>query len=101
MRMIMFVSMPVDVFNEAVRDGSAGAKMQKIFAAQRPEAAYFTDLGGQRTGVLIVNLAAASGIPALAEPWFLTFNAEVEIHPVMLPEDLAAAGLESLGKGWG
>jgi hypothetical protein len=101
MRMIMYVSMPVEVFNEAVRDGSAGAKMQKILGQQKPEAVYFTDLGGQRTGILIVDLPNASGIPALAEPWFLTFNAEVEIHPVMLPSDLATAGLDKLGKEWG
>ena len=31
-------------------------------------------------------------IPALAEPWFLAFNASIEIHPVMVPDDLAKAG---------
>jgi len=101
MRMMMFVSLPVEPFNSAVRDGSAGAKMQKILAAQKPEAAYFMDLHGKRTGVLIVDLASASEIPAFAEPWFLTFNASLEVHPVMMPADLAAAGLEKLGKEWG
>ena len=101
MRMIMYVSMPVEVFNDAVRGGSAGATMKKILDQQKPEAAYFTDLGGQRTGIFIVDLADASGIPALAEPWFLSFNAEVEIHPVMVPADLAASGLDALGKEWG
>ena len=101
MRMIMYVSMPVEVFNAAVRDGSAGPKIQKILAAQKPEAVYFTDLGGQRTGVLVVDLVDASGIPALAEPWFLAFEAEVEIHPAMTPADLGAAGLDKLGKEWG
>ena len=27
----------------------------------------------------------------MAEPWFLAFNAGVEFHPVMIPDDLAKA----------
>jgi hypothetical protein len=34
----------------------------------------------------------ASKIPAIAEPWVLAFNASIEIHPVMIPDDLARAG---------
>jgi hypothetical protein len=34
----------------------------------------------------------ASHIPAIAEPWFLAFNASIELHPVMVPDDLAKAG---------
>jgi hypothetical protein len=101
MRMMMFVSLPVEPFNTAVKDGSAGAKMKKIMDALKPEAAYFmADRNGRRCGVLIVDLADTSKIPSLAEPWFLTFNAAVEFFPVMLPQDLANAGLEGLGKSW-
>ena len=101
MRMIMHVKFPVDVFNAAVRDGSVGAKMHKILGHQKPEAAYFTEYDGLRGGILIVDLADASQIPAFAEPWFLTFNAAVELHPCMTAEDLGKAGLEALGKTWG
>jgi hypothetical protein len=50
---------------------------------------------------MIVDIADPSKIPALAEPWFLSFNAEVSGHLVMTPEDLGKAGLEALGKKWG
>ncbi len=33
----------------------------------------------------------ASQIPAIAEPWFLAFNAAIGLHPVMTPEDLGRA----------
>ena len=36
-------------------------------------------------------MADAAQIPAFAEPWFLAFNAQIELHPVMTPEDLAKA----------
>ena len=100
MRMIMHVEFPLEPFNSAVRDGSAGQKIQKILEAVKPEGAYFYDNHGKRGGCLIVNLDKSSGIPALAEPWFLTFNAHVELHPCMTPEDLATSGLDAVGKKW-
>ena len=100
MRMMMKVTLPVEPFNSAVRDGSVNGKMQKILGQLKPEAAYFTEFGGERCGILIVDLAEASQIPALAEPWFLTFNAKIELRPAMTPEDLAKSGLENLGKQW-
>jgi hypothetical protein len=100
MRMMMIASMPVESFNEAVKDGSTQAKMKKIMDQAKPEAAYFTALNGKRTAVLIVDLADPSKIPSLAEPWFLTFNASVDFYPVMVPQDLAAAGLDGIGKQW-
>jgi hypothetical protein len=100
MRMILHVTCPSDVFNAAVKDGSAGAKMKRILDEQKPEAVYFTEYSGRRTAILVVDMTNANQIPAFAEPWFLLFNAEVEIHPAMTPQDLAAAGLEGLGKKW-
>lgn len=99
--MLMQVQLPVEPFNTFVRDGSAGHKIQKILEAIKPEAAYFTAQDGHRGGTLIVNLKDPSEIPMLAEPWFLTFNAKVELQPAMTPEDLARAGLDALGKKWG
>ncbi len=101
MRMLMKVTIPHGPFNAAVKDGTAGAKLGKILAALKPEATYFTELTGLRTAILIVDLPDASKIPAVVEPWFLTFEADVEIRPVMTPEDLQRSGIDGMGKLWG
>jgi hypothetical protein len=100
MRMIMKVSMPTDIFNASVKDGSVGAKMHRILEHNKPEAAYFAEFDGLRTGILIVDLKDASEIPAFAEPWFLLFQAKVELRPAMTPEDLGKSGLDTIGKEW-
>jgi hypothetical protein len=100
MRMMMHVTFPHEPFSAAVKDGSVGAKMKRILDQLKPEAAYYTAWRGHRSAFLIVDVADASKIPSLAEPWFLTFNADIELNPVMNAQDLAAAGLESLGKTW-
>jgi hypothetical protein len=40
---------------------------------------------------IFLEMRDVSQIPAIAEPWFLAFNASIEIHPVMIPGDLAKA----------
>lgn len=100
MRMMVRFTIPHEPFNSAVRDGTVAQKMKKILDEQKPEAAYFMDHNGRRSAVLIIDLADASKIPSLTEPWFLTFNADVEVHPVMTPQDLAASGLDDIGKKW-
>ncbi len=101
MRMMMQVEMPLEPFNTAVRNGTAGPTMKKILDDAKPEAAYFGERDGRRGGILIVNLESPSDVPRLAEPWFLNFNAEVKFRVVMTPEDLAKADLDALGKKWG
>lgn len=100
MRMIMYLTFPVETFNAAVKDGSAGTTMKKILDYIKPEAAYFTDRHGQRSGIVIVDVTDASKIPAMAEPWMLSFKAGIEMHPVMTPADLAASGIDGMGKDW-
>ena len=53
-----------------------------------------------RGAILIVNLDDPAKVPVLAEPWFLTFNANVQFRIVMTPDDLKRAGLDELGKKW-
>ena len=100
MRMLLKVKIPHDKFNAAVKDGSAGKKMQRILAELKPEAVYFTEHEGHRGAILIVDVAEPSRVPTFTEPWFLQFNADCKFHIVMSPEDLAKAGLDELGKKW-
>jgi len=41
---------------------------------------------------MIINMDDLSQLPEIAEPWFLAWNAAVEVTPAMLPEDLQKAG---------
>jgi hypothetical protein len=92
MRFLLKVNIPVEAGNAAAKAGKLGATIQSILADLKPEAVYFTDNNGQRTALIFLEMRDASQIPAIAEPWFLAFNASIEIHPVMTPDDLAKAG---------
>lgn len=92
MRVMMKINIPVRSGNAAAREGMLGSTIQSILERLKPEAAYFTDDKGQRTAYLFFNMESSSEIPKFAEPWFLAFDAEVELHPVMAPEDLEKAG---------
>jgi hypothetical protein len=100
MRMLINVEIPHEPFNTAVRHGTVGATIRRILEEIKPEAIYFTEQNGHRGATLIVNVDQASQIPALAEPWFLNFNADCQFRIAMTPEDLEQAGLEELGQKW-
>lgn len=98
MRILLRVSIPVEAGNAAAKAGTLGSTIERILADLKPEAVYFfSDDEGQRTGSIVFDLKDASQIPAVAEPWFLAFNAQVTLRPVMTPQDLATAG-PSIGK---
>jgi hypothetical protein len=104
MRMIMTVSIPVEAGNAAVRNGTLGSTIQRILADLKPEAAYFAEENGQRTGFIFFDMKDSSQLPALAEPWFLAFNARLSVRPAMNAQDLAAGmpgmtrAVENFGK---
>jgi len=100
MRILLIAKLPHQQFNAVVKDGSVGSKLNRILEATKPEAVYFTEQDGRRSAILIVDLPDASKVPTLAEPWFLTFNADVELRVVMTPDDLKRAGLDELGEKW-
>jgi hypothetical protein len=102
MRFLLKVTIPVEAGNAAAKAGKLGATIQCILAELKPEAVYFTDNNGQRAGFIFLEMQDASQIPAIAEPWFLAFNASIEIHPVMVPEDLekASSAIQNAAKNY-
>lgn len=92
MRFLIKVSIPVEAGNKLVREGTLGETIGRVLNELKPEAAYFAEDGGQRTGFIVADIKDPHQIPSIAEPWFLALNASVEFHPAMTPEDLQKAG---------
>jgi hypothetical protein len=92
MRCIVKVNFPVEKSNEEMKSGKLQKNLQSILDELKPEAAYFWAEHGQRGGIFVVDLKDPSQIPMVAEPFFLAFNASVEILPAMKLEDLMKAG---------
>jgi hypothetical protein len=103
MRFMLKVGIPVEDGNAAAKAGKLGSTIQSILEDLKPEAVYFTDGDGRRTGYIFLDVSDASQIPSIAEPWMLAFNASIEFHLVMTPADLAKASgaIEQVVKKFG
>lgn len=100
MRTMLKVNMSTEKANELARQGKLGSLIKSILDDLKPEAAYFSDDNGERTGFIFFDLKEPSQIPAVAEPWFLALNARISFRPVMNSDDLAKAvsGIEGAVK---
>ncbi len=88
MRMMMKVTVPVEKGSQAIADGTLPRVIQETLERLKPEATYFTSIGGKRTALLFFDQRESSQIPSISEPLFMNLNAEIELFPVMNADDL-------------
>ena len=96
----MNIRFPHEPFNTLLREGKASETIRKILDDVKPESIYFTEQGGSRGAVAVIDVADSSRIPFFSEPFFINFNADCEFRIAMSPENLAQSGLDELGSKW-
>ena len=96
MRFLVRAQISTDAGNRMIKNPKFMQNLEDYIKKVNAEASYFFEAGGDRTFVFIVNLESSDMIPSVAEPLFQDFGAKVEVHPVMVLEDLKQA-LEHMG----
>ena len=90
MRVLMTVGMDTEKANQAISDGSLPNIMKSALDSVHPEAAYFTAEHGKRTAFIFFDLKEPSDIPSIAEPFFQSLDATIDVSPVMDFADVQA-----------
>ena len=91
MRFMITCRIPVEKGNESAKAASLHSTIQSIIEELKPEAAYFSDIEGGRVAYIVVNMDDASQIASIVEPLFLGLGAAIQVHRVMIPEELGQA----------
>ena len=88
MRMMLKITLPTEVANRAIEDGSFQRVLDETMTKILPEASYFVADKGCRCAMLFFDLTNSSDIPGIVEPLFKSLNANVELQPAMNSNDL-------------
>jgi hypothetical protein len=91
MRVLVRAMVPTTAGNKMVKDPNFLKTIEDYTKKFNCEAAYFTEVNGMRTMVFVLDLSSPDMIPAIAEPLFQEYDANVEIHPAMNLDDLKTA----------
>ncbi len=91
MRVLVRAMIPTVAGNKAVIDPNFLNKIEDYIKKFNCEASYFTEVNGNRTFIFVLDLPSPDMIPAIAEPLFQGFDANVGVHPAMNLQDLKSA----------
>jgi len=90
MRTMLRMHIPAEAGNRAAADGSLPKAIQHFVDAFEPEAAYFFPDEGVRSAIFVFDLESPADIPVVAEHFFRSVGARVDLTPVMTVADLQA-----------
>jgi hypothetical protein len=89
MRMMLRAVVDTEAGNEALRNGSMLKVIEQMMQQLNPEAAYFVGSEeGQRSCVVVFDMADPSQLPAISEPLFQIGKARVTLTPCMNLDDV-------------
>jgi hypothetical protein len=94
MRFLCEISIPTSEGNAAITSGELFAQFKKMVSRLKPEALYFGVMGGGRTMYMVIDLPSADKLPFTFEPFWLDWESEVFITPVMTLAELEKAGTD-------
>jgi hypothetical protein len=86
--MMLRAVMDTEKANRARSSGKLPKVMEEALQRLQPEAAYFGPFKGRRACYIVFDMQDSSQLPSLTEPFFEEFGAEIEVQPVMTPDDL-------------
>jgi hypothetical protein len=81
--------------SEALKSGAMHKAIMDFVEKFKPEATYFTDHDGMRTGYFVFDMQNSQQMPEISEAFF-DLGCKAAISPCMTPEDLRA-GFAAVG----
>lgn len=91
MHFLAKIAIPAEAGNKFISNKNFNEKMDELISGLKPEAAYFCAMDGQRTILALINVDSSADIPRLAEPFWLSMNANVDFIPAMTQAEFGKA----------
>ncbi|MFB6889526.1 hypothetical protein ACFCX4_09460 [Kitasatospora sp. NPDC056327] len=88
MRALLEIELDTPTANRAIADGTVTATFDRLMGDLKPEAAYAFARHGRRCQIIVIDIADEAALPGILEPFWLEFNAHVDVHVCMNPGEL-------------